>query len=175
VSSRVGLIRISVLKYSSYNFCSQSCVAKGITTGGLAALGARLPRPAKFDEDQILDAALRLVADGGPNAATIAAIADALGALVGSIYHLFRSRDLLLAKLWIRTVKRFQAGFLRALEADDLDAAALGAALHNLEWTREHPDEARVLLLYRREDLAERWPEELGGSWLTSTLTWRGP
>jgi AcrR family transcriptional regulator len=121
-----------------------------------------VPRPAKFDEDQILDAALRLVADGGPNAATIAAIADALGAPVGSIYHRFRSRDLLLAKLWVRTVKRFQAGFLRALEADDLDAAALGTALHNLEWTREHPDEARVLLLYRREDLAERWPEELG-------------
>jgi AcrR family transcriptional regulator len=121
-----------------------------------------VPRPPKFGEDQIMDAAMRLVAEGGPNAATVAGIAGALGAPVGSIYHRFKSRDLLLARLWIRTVKRFQVGFLRALEADDLDEAALGAALYNVEWTRRHVDEARVLLLYRREDLAERWPEELG-------------
>jgi AcrR family transcriptional regulator len=121
-----------------------------------------VPRPSKFGEDKIMDAAMRLVAEGGPNAATIAGIAGALGAPVGSIYHRFKSRDLLLARLWIRTVKRFQVGFLRALEADDLDEAALGAALYNVEWTRRHVDEARVLLLYRREDLAERWPEELG-------------
>ena len=121
-----------------------------------------VPRPSKFGEDKIMDAAMRLVAEGGPNAATVAGIAGALGAPVGSIYHRFKSRDLLLARLWIRTVKRFQVGFLRALEADDLDEAALGAALYNVEWTRRHVDEARVLLLYRREDLAERWPEELG-------------
>jgi AcrR family transcriptional regulator len=121
-----------------------------------------VPRPAKFTEDQMLDAAMRLVAAGGPNAATIAGIAEALGAPVGSIYHRFKSRGLLLARLWIRTVKRFQVGFLRALEAEDLDEAALGAALYNVVWTRRHVDEVQVLLLYRREDLAERWPEELG-------------
>ena len=60
-----------------------------------------------------MDAAMRLVAEGGPNAATVAGIAGALGAPVGSIYHRFKSRDLLLARLWIRTVKRFQVGFLR--------------------------------------------------------------
>lgn len=121
-----------------------------------------MPRPAKFTEDQILDAALRLVAEGGPGAATIAGIAGLLGAPVGSIYHRFRSRDLLLARLWMRTIKNFQGGFLEALGADDVDEAALGAALYNVRWTREHLNEARVLLLYRREELAERWPEELG-------------
>jgi AcrR family transcriptional regulator len=121
-----------------------------------------VPRPAKFTEDRIVDAALGLVAEGGPWAATIAGIARALGAPVGSIYHRFGSRDLLLARLWIRTVKRFQRGFVGVLEGDDLDEAALGAALYNVAWAREHPEEARVLLLYRREDLAERWPEELG-------------
>lgn len=121
-----------------------------------------MPRPAKFDEDQILDAAVRLVAGGGPGAATISGIAGLVGAPVGSIYHRFGSRDLLLARLWVRTIKRFQRGFIEALEAEDLDEAALGAALYNVGWTREHPEEARVLLLYRREDLAERWPEELG-------------
>lgn len=121
-----------------------------------------MPRPAKFGEDQIMDAALRLVAEGGPKAATIAGIADVLGAPVGSIYHRFKSRDLLLARLWVRTIRHFQVGFLRALEADDLDEAAIGAAPYNVGWTREHPEEARVLLLYRCEDLAQRWPEELG-------------
>ena len=32
-------------------------------------------RPAKFGEDRILDAALAVTAEGGPSAATIAAIA----------------------------------------------------------------------------------------------------
>jgi AcrR family transcriptional regulator len=85
-----------------------------------------------------------------------------LGAPVGSIYHRFESRDFLLARLWIRTVRSFQKGFIEALGAEDLDEAALGAALYNVDWTREHLEEARVLLLYRREELAERWPEALG-------------
>ncbi len=121
-----------------------------------------MPRPAKFDEDQILDAAMRLVAGGGPAAATISGIAGLLDAPVGSIYHRFGSRDLLLARLWVRTIKRFQRGFIEALGAEDLDGAALGAALYNVQWTRDHLDAARVMLLYRREDLAEKWSDELG-------------
>jgi len=124
--------------------------------------GYHMGRHAKFNEDQILDATLHLVADGGPGAATIAAIAERLGAPSGSLYHRFKSRDLLLARLWVRTIKRFQRGFLAALAGDDLDAAALGAALHVVRWSREHMDEARVLLLFRREDLAARWAEDLG-------------
>lgn len=121
-----------------------------------------MARPAKFSEEQLLDAALRLVAAGGPGAATIAAIAAAVGAPVGSLYHRFRSRELLLARLWIRTVRRFQEGFITALGAMDVDDAAIGAALHAVTWARDHPDEARVLLLHRRQDLAAQWPEELG-------------
>lgn len=121
-----------------------------------------MPRPAKFDEDQILDAAVRLVAGGGPGAATISGIAGLVGAPVGSIYHRFGSRDLLLARLWVRTIKRFQRGFIEALGVEDIDEAALGAALYNVDWTREHLEEAQVLLLYRLEDLSEKWPGELG-------------
>lgn len=121
-----------------------------------------MPRPAKFGEDQILDAAMRLVSKGGPSAATISGIAGLLDAPVGSIYHRFGSRDLLLARLWIRTIKSFQRGFIEALEAEDIDEAALGAALYNVDWTRHHLEEARVMLLYRAEDLAEKWSDELG-------------
>lgn len=119
-------------------------------------------RRAMFSEERILDATLRLVSSGGPSAVTISALGEALTASVGSIYYRFRSRDLVLAGLWLRTVERFQRGFLDALGDDDVQAGAVRAALHTVAWSREHPEEARVLLLYRREDLATRWPAELG-------------
>ncbi|MEO3828272.1 TetR/AcrR family transcriptional regulator [Actinomadura sp. B10D3] len=114
-------------------------------------------RPAKFTEDQILDAALAVAAEHGPASATIAAIAARLGAPSGSLYHRFGSRDLLLAALWIRCVRRFQEGFVTALA----DGDAVAAALHTPRWCRAHPDEAAVLLLHRRQDLAAAWPTEL--------------
>ncbi|MEU8801244.1 TetR/AcrR family transcriptional regulator [Spirillospora sp. NPDC048819] len=114
-------------------------------------------RPAKFSQDQILDAALAVTAEDGPAAATIAAIAERLGGPSGSLYHRFGSRDLLLASLWLRTVGRFQHGFVTALKEGD----ALAAALHTPRWCRLHMDEAAVLLLYRRRDLASAWPAEL--------------
>jgi AcrR family transcriptional regulator len=120
-----------------------------------------MTRPAKYSVEQILDATADVVAADGPAAVTVATIASRLGAPSGSIYHRFESRDLILARLWIRTVKRAQAGFLEALEGN-LPNAAVNAALHIPRWSRRHPAEARVLLLYRRNDLAARWPEELG-------------
>ena len=115
-------------------------------------------RPAKFSEDQILDAALGITVERGPSAATMAAIAARLGAPVGSLYHRFSSKDLLLATLWVRCIRRFQEGFMTALASGDVEAAAL----HTPAWCRRHPAEAAVLLLYRREELAARWPAELG-------------
>jgi AcrR family transcriptional regulator len=119
-------------------------------------------RPAKFTSGDILDAAARLIAQGGPRLTTVSTIAEELGAPTGSIYHRFASRELLLARLWTRTVRRAQAGFLEALAIEDRDRAARTAATHIPRWSREHLDEARVLLLYRRADLAARWPDQLG-------------
>jgi AcrR family transcriptional regulator len=119
-------------------------------------------RPAKFSTEQILDTTALLVARRGLPSATIAGIAQQLGAPTGSIYHRFESRDLLLARLWIRTVRRSQQGALDALAQKDIERAAVDTALHIVRWSRVNVDEACVLLLYRREQLAERWPEELG-------------
>lgn len=124
-----------------------------------------MARPAKFSEEQILDAALDLIAQAGPPAATIAAIAERIGAPVGSLYHRFPSRDVLLARLWLRSIDRFQQHFLAALappEGGDLDEAAINAALQVLAWARGNMAEAQVLLLHRREDVAARWPDDLG-------------
>jgi len=119
-------------------------------------------RPAKYSATAILDATARLVAEGGPGLATVAAIAGQLQAPSGSIYHRFASRDLLVAHLWIRTVRESQEGFVAALEIDDVEEAAAAASLHIPRWSRANLDKAQVLLLHRREDLVERWPDELG-------------
>jgi AcrR family transcriptional regulator len=124
-------------------------------------------RPAKFGTEQILDATAQLVAEGGPGLATVAGIAERLGAPTGSIYHRFDSRDLLLARLWIRTAQRAQAGAIVALSQDDVHKAGVDTALHIPRWSRLNLDDARVMLLYRREQLAEEWPEELGEELVT--------
>ncbi|MFD1930557.1 TetR/AcrR family transcriptional regulator [Nonomuraea mangrovi] len=119
-------------------------------------------RPAKFGADQILDAAAALAAEGGHEAVTVTAIAARLGAPSGSIYHRYASRDLLLAHLWIRAVRRFQEGFLSAARVPDLAEAVRASAAHVVRWSAEHQDEARLLLAHNVAELRERWPDELG-------------
>ena len=114
-------------------------------------------RNAQFKNEQFVDAALKIAADYGPAAVTIAAVAGEVGAPVGSVYHRFLSRDVLLAEVWLRVVVSFQEAFLAALEKGD----GLEAAMHTPRWVRQHSAEARILLLYRREELvAGAWPEE---------------
>ena len=112
----------------------------------------------KYDNGDFLDAALAIAAESGPPAVTVGAITERLGAPVGSFYHRFASRDLLLGELWLRTVLDFQRGITAALDAGD----GLRAALHTPAWVRGHPDEARLLLLYHRDDFVQGgWPSSL--------------
>ncbi len=112
-------------------------------------------RKARFTNEDFLEAALALLADKGPGGVTIAAIADKIGAPVGSVYHRFASREILLAELWVELIESFQAGFLEELNKGD----GQKAALHTLKWVKKHPNQARVFLLYRREELiAGDWP-----------------
>src|SRR5947207_992888 len=105
----------------------------------------------KYDNGDFLDAALAIAAEAGPSAVTVGAITDRLGAPVGSFYHRFASRDVLLGELWLRTVLDFQQGITAALDAGD----GLGAALHTPAWVRRHLDEARLLLLYHLDDFVQ--------------------
>src|SRR5215471_12491408 len=103
---------------------------------------------AKFAETDFLSAALAIAVEHGPAAATVASISERLKAPTGSFYHRFASRDVLLGNLWLKTVLGFQQGVAAAQEAGD----GLAAALHTPNWSREHLDEARLLLLFKRED-----------------------
>src|SRR3984885_665745 len=113
---------------------------------------------AKFEQADFLAAALAIAAAEGPAAVTIASISTLLKAPTGSFYHRFASRNVLLGALWLRTVLNFQEGITAALDAKD----GLQAALHTPAWTRAHPEEARLLLLYDRRDFVHGdWPDEL--------------
>jgi AcrR family transcriptional regulator len=118
-------------------------------------------RPPRFSEDAILDAALDVLVDGGLDAMTIAAIATRLGAPTGSIYHRFPSKAVLIGRLWLRTVLRFQAGFLDAIGHPDVDEAARGVVNHLIEWSRANPAEARLVAEHWNRPPGEDWPEEM--------------
>ncbi len=120
-----------------------------------------MARPARFDEDVILDAALQVVTDRGPHAATTDAVADRMGGHAGSIYYRFPTKDHLLAALWMRCARAGQAGLFEALARDDLDEAFDAAVLHYPRWSRKNPAPARILAAYGREQVTPRWPDEL--------------
>jgi AcrR family transcriptional regulator len=106
----------------------------------------------------MLDAARDLLLEQGSGSATVEAIAGLSGAPTGSIYHRFGSRDGLVARLWIRAVYRSQASFLAALDDEDPHAAALAAAQSILEFCEREPEDARLLVSFRREDLLRAAP-----------------
>ena len=88
--------------------------------------------------------------------ATIEAIGRAVGAQTGSIYHRFDSRDVLLAEVWLRAAAACQTAFFARLAGAEPWEAGLTAARYMAQRVREHPDEARLLLLHRREDFVDR-------------------
>lgn len=119
--------------------------------------------PRKHSTDDILDAARALVLAEGPRAASVAAISQASGAPVGTLYHRFGSRDDLLVAAWLRALGRFQSEALAAgaAHADDPLAAAVAMAGAALSFATAHPDDARLLLVVRQRDLLDDAPGEL--------------
>jgi AcrR family transcriptional regulator len=110
--------------------------------------------PRKHETEAILDAARGLVLAEGPRAASVAAIAKASGAPVGTLYHRFGNRDGILAATWLRALDRFQH-LAMAATAESAVAAAVAMALSAIEFAREFPGDARLLLTVRPEDLVD--------------------
>ena len=112
--------------------------------------------PRKHETDRILDAARELVLRDGPRAASVAAIARESGAPAGTLYHRFASRDGLLAAAWLRALERFQQSALAAAtsEVEPLErAVAMG--ISQVSFARERPEDARLLVSLRRDDLLD--------------------
>ena len=111
-----------------------------------------------FEDADFIAAARNLAAAGGPASVTVSSVTGRLGAPVGSFYHRFASRDVLLAHVWLDTALAFQTGFVAAIKAGD----GLAAALHAPIWVRAHLEDARAFLLHHRDDFAHgNWPQDL--------------
>ncbi|WP_067825748.1 TetR/AcrR family transcriptional regulator [Nocardia inohanensis] len=115
--------------------------------------------PRKHDTDVILDAARTLVLRDGPRAASVAAIAEASGAPVGTLYHRFGNRNGVLTAAWIRALERFQSRVLAGAEAEDPLDAAVGMTRGAVTFGRESLDDARLLLNLRSRDLLDGAPD----------------
>jgi AcrR family transcriptional regulator len=114
-------------------------------------------RRAHFQHKDFIEAAIGIIAERGLGGLTISALSRRTGSPVGSMYHRFPSRNALIGELWLTIVEYFQKEYLKRLGADGLQAA-----LYALQWVRERPNEARVLLLHKREDfMSGKWPIEL--------------
>jgi AcrR family transcriptional regulator len=116
--------------------------------------------PRKHDTDRILDSARALVLREGPRAASVDAIARESGAPVGTLYHRFGNRDGVLAAAWLRALERFQLQALAAAEDPDPLEAAVSMAGSQVAFARHQPEDARLLLTLRREDLLDADPDD---------------
>ncbi|MEU2251574.1 TetR/AcrR family transcriptional regulator [Nocardia xishanensis] len=103
-------------------------------------------RPPKHDADRLLDAAAELLAAGGPAAVTMSAVAKAVGAPSGSVYHRFPDRPALLAALWSRALRRFHEELLAVFTIERPEEAIRRGARATLDWARRNPRDAAVLL-----------------------------
>src|SRR5258708_19125224 len=119
-------------------------------------------RPARFTLDELLDAAAALLAADGPSAVTMSAVARAAHAPSGSMYHRFPTRAALCGELWMRTEELFHAGVSAALAtSQDPQTRCLAAARFTVQWCRDHPVEAQVLLTGADSLGAADWPDDL--------------
>ncbi|MFC7457178.1 TetR/AcrR family transcriptional regulator [Brachybacterium sp. GCM10030267] len=121
-----------------------------------------MARPARFTEDDVLDGAARALLDVGPTV-TIADVAREIQGPSGSIYHRFASREELLGRLWIRSVRRFHVGLLEAAARPDPREAVIASARHIPAFCRRHPADARAMLLFSTRRLLETGPASLHG------------
>jgi AcrR family transcriptional regulator len=110
-----------------------------------------MARPSKFSRNDVVGAAAALAAASGPAAVTMSAVAASLGAPTGSIYHRFESRQELMAEAWLWASESFQAALIAALGRGS-EPGGLEAALHTIQWARDQPGLARLVVLYRRSD-----------------------
>ncbi|GAA2219585.1 hypothetical protein GCM10009850_120980 [Nonomuraea monospora] len=107
----------------------------------------------RLTQDRILIAGMRLLEEGGAEALTVAAVAEAGGVAVGTIYRRFGGKEGLLGAIQTRFTDDFRAEFRRRVADTGLTPTAtpaevIGAAVTGVAETfRTHAKLMRVLML----------------------------
>jgi AcrR family transcriptional regulator len=117
-------------------------------------------RPARFTDQELIQATARISAKLGPGNTTIGLIAEEAKAPIGSVYHRYPSKGALLAEAWIAAAEGFGAQFRATLaQAKDVETA-LEAALVTPRFTRTDHAGGVLLFAHRRDDFLDEAPEE---------------
>lgn len=122
-------------------------------------LGA-MARPKLHSLDDLLDVAEQLVTRGDPGGLTLRALATAAGASNGTIYHAFRSKEELLARLWLRATGRLgvimEEAALPTASAGEVGPgrdAVIAVALAPVVLAERYPSSAQLFFAQRRDQL----------------------
>jgi AcrR family transcriptional regulator len=109
-----------------------------------------------FSTEAILDAAREVILARGVRGATVEAISRAAGVPVGSIYHRFTSIDELLARVWLRAVRRSQERALAVPAAPGRPLeSAVAVAVAMYDHCLTEPEDTLLLDVLRRADVLE--------------------
>jgi AcrR family transcriptional regulator len=101
----------------------------------------------------IIEAALFCFTELGLEQASMDDIRTRSGASTGSIYHHFKSKEQLAAEVYLEGIRRYQEGFLPALEESaDARGGIRAVVRYHLGWVEDHPDWARFLFQQRRSE-----------------------
>jgi AcrR family transcriptional regulator len=100
-----------------------------------------------------MDVALGCFLDEGYERTTIARILERSGVSNGALFHHFPTKEAIADALYVDAIASFQQGLWDLLKRRprSLRAAVRGALLHQMSWTEQHPDLAR--LVYARGHL----------------------
>lgn len=119
-----------------------------------------MARPRLHSLDDLLDIAEQLVTSGDPTGLTLRGLAKSAGASNGTIYHAFRSKEELLARLWLRATERLGAIMEEAVAAGEgrpgggrARDAVVAVALAPVVLARTHPASAQLFFAQRRDQL----------------------
>lgn len=114
-----------------------------------------MARPRLHSLDDLLDIAERLVISGDPTGLTLRGLAAAAGASNGTIYHAFRSKEELLARLWLRATARLGAIMEEAVGSDGASArdTVAAVALSPVALARTYPASAQLFFAQRSDQL----------------------
>jgi AcrR family transcriptional regulator len=120
-----------------------------------------MARPRLHSRDDLLDVAEQLVTSGDPAGLTLRSLATSSGASNGTIYHAFRSKEELLARLWLRATARLGTIMEEAVQSIGQTAhastaareAVVAVAVAPVVFTRRHPASAQLFFAQRSDQL----------------------
>ena len=133
----------------------------------------------KEKKRQIVQAALACFTEKGYSETRIADICTRCNANTGSIYHHFKSKELLAAQVYLEGIRDYQAGFLGVLEGqEEAREGIFSLVRYHLEWVEKNPHWARFLIQKRHAEFmgaaADRF-NELNRAFMEGCADWFGP